>query len=161
MSAHNVAQIVNFLAISDSLGTAGQPLPAQFPDIRQAGYQVVINLAMPDSTNALPHERELVVEQGMDYVHIPVVWEAPTMHDLDRFFEIMERYRDRKIFVHCALNMRVSAFVLLYRVIRLGVSLPEAGRALLTLWTPNAIWQSFIDETLSSYGVRGAVGETA
>ncbi len=152
MSTDEVRRILNFREISDSLGTAGQPTAAQFADIRDAGYEVVINLAMPDSTNALPNESELVGDQGMDHVHIPVVWEEPTGEDLERFFEALDEYQGRKVFVHCALNWRVSAFVFLLRVIKLGDPVQTALRALHEVWQPNPTWHQFISNTLQSHG---------
>jgi SAM-dependent methyltransferase len=144
-----IEQVLNFQAVSNTIGTAGQPAPEQFASIRAAGYEVVVNLAMPDSTNALPNEAELVTGQGMDYVHIPVVFESPTMADLQRFCETMVRYRCHRVFVHCALNWRVSAFVLLYRVLYLGVPYSEAEKSLQQIWKPDAIWQALIDDALA------------
>jgi protein tyrosine phosphatase (PTP) superfamily phosphohydrolase (DUF442 family) len=138
----------SYLAISPTLGTAGQPTPEQLAAIRAAGYEVVVNLAVPDSPNALPNEEELVTAQGMAYVHIPVVWEAPTAEDLDRFFTVMDRNRGRRVFVHCALNMRVSCFVFLYRVLRLGVPADAAWQDVLAIWEPNPVWQQFVDDAL-------------
>ncbi len=149
-------QILNFLPISTHLGTAGQPTPEQFATIRAAGYEVVINLAMPTSTNALPKEAALVREQGMEYVHIPVVWEAPTLTDLERFLAVMDRLQGKKVLVHCALNMRVSCFVLLYRVLRQGVPLDEARETMLTIWQPDLVWQSYIERCLAHYGYGSA-----
>jgi protein tyrosine phosphatase (PTP) superfamily phosphohydrolase (DUF442 family) len=146
--------ICSFLSISDSCGTAGQPTPAQFADVKAAGYEVVVNLAMPNSSNALANERELVTGQGMEYVHLPVVWENPTDADLDTFFRVMAGYQSRKVFVHCALNYRVSAFMLLHRVIVQGVSFDEAKEALNAIWEPNETWRSFISHSLARYGVE-------
>lgn len=144
-----MAKVVNYLAVSERVGTGGQPTPEQFVELQAAGYEVVINLAMPTSTGALPDEKRLVLAQGMGYEHIPVVWESPTMRDLERFFDVMDRHRDKKVFVHCALNYRVSAFIFLYRVLRLGES-PEAARAAMAkIWTPNETWQRFIDQALA------------
>ena len=152
MSRRGVEQVLNYLCISENIGTAGQPMEDQFADIRASGYEVVINLAMPDSTNALPNEAELVTGQGMDYVHIPVLWGDPKDDDVDRFFEVMGRYRGRKVLVHCALNWRVSCFVFLYRVIRLGVPNEMARGTLLKMWEPNPTWQRFIEKSLIRYG---------
>ncbi|HET90511.1 MAG TPA: hypothetical protein ENN99_07215, partial [Chloroflexi bacterium] len=96
--------ILNYLRISDTLGTAGQPIAEQFAAIRAAGYEVVINLAMPDSIGALPDEGELVATQGMEYVHNPVVWESPTAADRERFLAAMEQHHGRKVFVHCVVR---------------------------------------------------------
>jgi protein tyrosine phosphatase (PTP) superfamily phosphohydrolase (DUF442 family) len=144
-------QICNYLPIG-RIGTAGQPTAGQFAAIRAAGYRVVINLAMPDSTGALPNEADLVAEQGITYIHIPVVWEAPTLQDLERFFVVMDVHRAEKVFVHCALNWRVSAFTFLYRVLRLGVPQEEAMGTLLQIWQPNPVWRHFIDQALTQHG---------
>jgi protein tyrosine phosphatase (PTP) superfamily phosphohydrolase (DUF442 family) len=145
-------RIPNFLEISDQLGTAGQPGREQFAAIRRAGYEVVINLAMPDSTNALPDEADLVRGEGLEYVHIPVVWEAPTLADLERFLAVMDRYRGRKVLVHCAMNLRVSCFVLLYRVLRQGVPLDEATETMHRIWQPDEVWQDFLQRSLAHDG---------
>jgi protein tyrosine phosphatase (PTP) superfamily phosphohydrolase (DUF442 family) len=147
--------IVNYLKISERLGTGGQPSAEQFSEIKAAGYEVVVNLAMPDSTNALPNEAELVCEQGMEYVHIPVVWEDPQDKDLDRFLQTMARNRRRKVFVHCVVNWRVSCFVYLYRVIEQGVARKVAEQSLLEIWKPEPVWHSFIERSLVRCGVSG------
>ena len=144
-------KIRNYLRISGTLATAGQPAPEQLAAIRNAGYQVVINLAMPTSAGALPNEAQLVAALGMDYVHIPVAWESPTAADLEHFFAAMASYQGRQVFVHCAMNMRVSAFVLLYRVIRQGVPLETAREALSRIWEPDSTWQRFIDDSLGRH----------
>ena len=144
-----LTDIRNYLAISPTLATAGQPTAKQFEALAQAGYTVIINLALSTSDNAIPNEAELVKSLGMTHFHIPVVWEAPTPTDLEIFFKVMERNRDYKTLVHCALNMRVSAFVYLYRVLRLGVEESVARADLHRIWQPNPTWQAFIDERLT------------
>jgi uncharacterized protein (TIGR01244 family) len=144
-------QIYNFIPISDRVATAGQPSEAQFADIRAAGYEVVVNLAPPSSTNAIAHEQDLVEAQGMQYVYIPVAWEEPTLDDVDRFFNTLEKNLDKPVFVHCALNMRVSAFVYLYRRIRQHEDHEEAIADLNKIWTPNATWQTFINTVIAHY----------
>jgi protein tyrosine phosphatase (PTP) superfamily phosphohydrolase (DUF442 family) len=138
-------QIRNFLPLSELVGTAGQPAAEQFAAVRAAGFEVVINLAMPNSANALPDERGIVTGLGMDYVHIPVAWEAPSMEEARRFFRAMDAAAGRKVFVHCAMNMCVSAFMYLYRTVREGVDPDVAAVDLQRLWTPNPTWQHFLD----------------
>jgi protein tyrosine phosphatase (PTP) superfamily phosphohydrolase (DUF442 family) len=153
MPASNVERIVNYLNISDTLATAGQPVRRQFRDIKAAGYDLVINLAMPDSPNALHDEAELVAAHGMEYVHIPVVWEKPTTDDLERFFEVLAANENRRTFVHCALNMRVSVFVYLYRVLRQAVPPEVAREAVLQIWQPDPVWSQFLSDSLARHGV--------
>jgi protein tyrosine phosphatase (PTP) superfamily phosphohydrolase (DUF442 family) len=142
--------IRQFLPISDTLATAGQPTEAEFAALVQAGYEIVINLALPTSDHALPNEKSTVEGLGMVYVAIPVVWENPTLADLDQFFQAMDIHQGRKILVHCALNMRVSAFVYLYRVLKLGLDPALAQRDLFAIWQPNERWQRLIDEAMAS-----------
>ncbi len=117
--------------------------------IRAAGYEVIINLAMPTSPNAIPDEQNLVNSLGMSYLHIPVDFDAPSVNDFEAFSQAMTDLDGKKVFVHCAANMRVSAFVFLYRVLFLGINNSEAERDLTAIWQPSPTWKKFIDEQLS------------
>ena len=74
----------------------------------------------------MPDEGKLVAEDGPTYVNIPVSWQQPTYEDFELFSAVMNGARDRKVLVHCQLNMRASAFTFLYRVIHEGVPPEEA-----------------------------------
>jgi protein tyrosine phosphatase (PTP) superfamily phosphohydrolase (DUF442 family) len=148
----SLSQIYNFHPVSNRLGTAGQPTQQQFQIVRDAGFQAVINLALPTSDNALPNEGSIVTGLGMSYVHIPVEFNAPTANDFRAFCGMMETFADRPVFVHCAANMRVSAFVFLYRVLYQRVPRSDAERDLHTLWQPNEIWTRFIQQQLQNHG---------
>jgi protein tyrosine phosphatase (PTP) superfamily phosphohydrolase (DUF442 family) len=152
MNESALTSICNYLRISAVLATAGQPTPEQFPQIREAGYDTIINLALSTSDHAITHEPILVRQLGMQHIHLPVVWEAPTLGDLELFFRVMEANKTRKVFVHCAKNMRVSVFVYLYRVLKAHTSEAAALEDLHRIWQPNSIWQSFIDKALDHYG---------
>ncbi|MCV3217545.1 protein tyrosine phosphatase family protein [Plectonema radiosum NIES-515] len=141
--------IYNFLKISDTVATSGQPNSEQFSAIKKAGYQVIVNLALPESPNALKDEKQIVESQGMQYVHIPVVWEKPTLENVTEFFRVMEANADKQVFVHCAANMRVSAFIYLYRRLHQGISDEDAKKDLQKIWIPNEIWQNFIEQVMS------------
>ncbi len=145
MTAVDVKAIRDYLAIAPTLATAGQPTAEQFVALAQAGYQVVINLALSTADTAIPHEAELVKSLGMTHFHVPVVWDAPTPMDLEIFFRVMERNSRHSIFVHCARNQRVAVFVYLYRILRQGVDEATARVDLYRIWQPNPTWQAFID----------------
>jgi uncharacterized protein (TIGR01244 family) len=146
-----IEDIYNFLKLSDSVATSGQPTEAQFAAIKASGYQVVVNLALTSSSNALPNEQEIVESLGMEYVHIPVVWENPTLDDVARFFNIVEANADKPVFVHCAANMRVSAFMYLYRRIHETMSEEQIKGDLHQIWIPNENWQNFIQQAIEHY----------
>ena len=65
-------------------------------------------------------EAEIVRSLGLSYIHIPVNFAAPTEADLQQFCDAMDANANKKRFLHCAMNKRVSAFIGLYRVIRLN-----------------------------------------
>jgi protein tyrosine phosphatase (PTP) superfamily phosphohydrolase (DUF442 family) len=126
--------------------------------VKEAGYDVVINLALGTTPRDLSNEADLVTGQGMDYIHIPVIFDNPTDADLTRFFDAMDENQDKKRFVHCIANMRVSAFVFLYRVLRQGMAPDEARAMMQRIWQPNAVWQRFIDDTLAQRHTEGSTG---
>ena len=147
-----LSEIYSFQAVGDRLGTAGQPTEGQFRIVREAGFEAVVNLALPTSDNALANEGSVVTGLGMSYVHIPVDFKAPSSQDFQAFCRVMEAFDDRPVFVHCAANMRVSAFVFLYRVLCQRVPISEAERDLHAIWHPDEIWSRFIRDQLKIHG---------
>jgi protein tyrosine phosphatase (PTP) superfamily phosphohydrolase (DUF442 family)/predicted kinase len=142
--------IINFRRLSDSLITGGQPTEAELALAAAAGAEVVINLGRLDPAYALPDERGTVGELGLTYEHIPVAWAEPTAADLDAFFAAMDRHAGRPLLVHCAANYRASAFIMLYRVHRLGWQVEDARPDLDAIWDPAEYpqWQAFIEAAL-------------
>ncbi len=143
--AHVIEDIFNHLRIDDRLATGGQPSAGQFDEIAAAGFAAVINLALPTSDDAISNEGELVSARGMTYVHIPVNFQIPARSDYETFAAIMKVFADRKVFIHCAMNMRVSAFIFLYRVQHEGADTETALTDLHRVWEPGKVWQQFID----------------
>ena len=82
---NRLSGIYNFRAIGERLGTAGQPKEEQIQMVRDAGFQAVVNLALPTSDNALPNEGSLVTALGMAYVHIPLDFKKPDAQDFRAF----------------------------------------------------------------------------
>ena len=150
-SQTKLSEIYSFRAVGDRLGTAGQPTPAQFGMIQESGFEAVINLALPTSDNAIPNEGSVVTSLGMSYVHIPVDFKAPTSQDFRAFCRVMEAFDDRPVFVHCAANMRVSAFVFLYRVMFQHIPVAQAERDLHAIWQPDKVWSRFIQDELQNH----------
>ncbi|MEA5478706.1 protein tyrosine phosphatase family protein [Pseudanabaena galeata UHCC 0370] len=145
-----IEDILNYRYISDKLATSGQPTATELELISQAGYKTVLNLAPPTASNALSEEEAIATGLGMNYINIPVVWDNPTMADFNQFCDVMNNHKDKPIFVHCAMNMRVSAFMYLYRYLKMGVPASDAYSAMKTVWEPNATWQRFIETAITS-----------
>ena len=144
-----------YLRISERVGTAGQITYDEIEAVKKAGFDIVINLAPADEErNQL--EGYLDTEQGMAYVQIPVSWEEPSQRDLQLFFDVMKANKDRNVFVHCFANMRVSAFVYLYRTLLLGEAENVARADLAKIWDPatQPQWVAFIEEARKAAGSR-------
>ena len=82
----------------------------------------------------------------MTYIHIPVPFEAPTPEHLRKFFGFMNELSEEKVFVHCAVNARVSAFVFKYLTMERKMQAEKATTPLLAQWLPqmNLIWKNFL-----------------
>ena len=139
-----IENIRNYIRVSDRIASSGQPERRQFKDIAEARYEAVINLAMPDSDTAIPEEGNVVTSLQMTYVHIPVPFDAPDVFHLRDFLNVMGALSHRKVWVHCVVNYRVSAFLYQYCRLVCGASPQEAKRVMLASWEPNEIWQRFM-----------------
>ena len=140
--------IYNYRRLSEEIATAGQPSEEELAAVAHAGFEVVVNLALHDAEYSLPEECRTVESLGMRYVHIPVVWERPLRSDLERFFELMDELSDKRVFVHCAANKRVSVFMALYRQRRQGWSADAVMPDVLAIWEPDDVWRRFLEEMI-------------
>lgn len=138
--------IYNYRRLTDAVATAGQPTEEELEAVAQAGFEVVINLALHDAEYSLPDEPGTVATLGMRYIHIPVEWERPSRADLERFFEVMDELTGRRLFVHCAANKRVSVFMALYRRLRQGWPPDAVMPDVLAIWEPDPVWSTYLSE---------------
>jgi protein tyrosine phosphatase (PTP) superfamily phosphohydrolase (DUF442 family) len=145
----SLEDIFNYLPLSESLITAGQPTEMQLVTVRSSSYQLVVNLALGSAHNALADEKSTVESLGMEYVHIPVEFDRPTIADFDKFCALMQKNGDRPMLVHCAANFRVSAFIYLYRRVHQGWGEADAVVDLQKIWQPNEVWQKFIASVIT------------
>lgn len=144
MDAEHTCQVFDWLWSSGQL--SGKDI-ARLPAF---GIEVVINLATPASSKALPGEAEMVAREGICYFQIPVEWEHPRLEQLEQFFRLMQALEGKRLWLHCAMNMRVSAFVYLYRRLVRAESDADAAYPMREVWKPNAVWQAFIDKALAA-----------
>src|SRR5258706_1762806 len=144
--------IYNYMLLNDQLSSSGPPTGEQMKSVAEAGVQVVINLAPHDAQHALPNESELVNSLGMEYINIPITWRAPEPEALPHFMDTMDAHTTKKIHVHCEANYRASAFIMMYRVLRLGWKKEDAIPVMENMWNPEdfPIWQKIIHEQLAN-----------
>ena len=145
MDAENTHQVF------DWLWSSGQLSERDIRSLPALGIDVVVNLALPTASNALPGEAELVTGQGMAYAHIPVIWDDPRPEQFTQFVGVLNAFAGRKAWVHCAKNMRVSAFIFLYRKLVLVEGEEQATFPMRVVWHPNETWQAFIDQVCAEH----------
>ena len=137
-------QIFNYLRIDDNFSTSGQPSESDFELISQAGFQTVINLAPHNVENSLKDEAGLLQSLSIEYVHIPVDFFNPKEIDFRTFCDALNKRRGQKEWIHCAANMRVSAFLFRYRTEQLGMDALQAKFDLNQIWDPSDYWKPFM-----------------
>jgi protein tyrosine phosphatase (PTP) superfamily phosphohydrolase (DUF442 family) len=151
--AQSLDDIVNYREYSATFASAGQPTAEQLELVRDAGFERVIYIAFSTDRNAVANEDRLVRDLGMEYVQIPVVWDAPTVADYESFVAVMQRDPGRKTLLHCQINARASAFGFLYRVLEQDVPIGQAKADMNTVWEPNETWRELIFDVLEARGV--------
>lgn len=137
-------QAPNVVVISPKVVTSGQPTAEALTHLAEQGFKAVIYLAPPTVPDAIPNESNIVLQQGLEFVNIPITFGKPTEADFEQFVEAMNRFRDRKVLVHCQVNMRASSMTFLYRVI-VGREPPEqAYESVARVWAPEGPWKRLL-----------------
>lgn len=140
-----INDIINVIHYNNNLSSSGQPTKQEFACIQQADYEVVVNLAPYDFIeNPLKNEEKIVTGLGLTYYHIPVDFKNPTEKDFKQFCEIFKNEAGKKIWVHCAVNMRGSAFVYKYRTLVAGENKEICVWDLREVWEPFGVWKKFV-----------------
>ena len=152
-TAQSLDDVTNYREYSATFASAGQPTEAQMSLIKDAGFERIVYIAFSTDRNAIANEDKLVRDLGLDYVHIPVVWNAPTVADFETFAAVMQRDPDKKTLLHCQVNARASAFAFLYRVLHQNVPIADAKADMNTVWAPNETWRELIFDVLEAHGV--------
>ncbi len=144
----------NTFQVFDWLWTSGQLSESDITNLPKYGIRTVINLLPPHSATALRGESEKITALGMNYLQIPVKWEQPTLEQLEQFCIALRTHEGRPCWVHCANNMRVSAFLYIYRSIFLNDPEEVACDPMIEIWEPNPIWKTFIDDAMRQFAKR-------
>ena len=147
LQSSNLKKIFNYYKVPDLFETSGQPNNKQLISIANGGYEAVINLA-PNTTieGRIINEEAILKSNNIAYIHIPVDFNNPLDEDFNKFVAALEQNKHKKIWVHCAANMRVSAFVFKYRRDVLGQSPKNIEEDLEAIWVPNKTWGSFLEK---------------
>ena len=157
----NIAQgdelAVNHVVINDRLHTSGQPESAQLSGLAERGFEMVINLAPPTTQGAIATEGQLVAEDGIVYVNIPVDWRNPTYADFALFSGVLNQSGDRQVLIHCQVNKRASMFTFLYQVVHEHVPVETAFEFVKQVWVPEDQWVVFGNMVLERHHIDSEI----
>lgn len=149
----SLRELTNYREYSPLLSSSGQPSAEQLEDVRDAGFERVVFLALSDSQGSLAGEDSIVKKLGMEFAHIPVDWDKPRPDDFYLFAGLMSGSAKKKTLVHCQVNFRASTFSFLYRVLHEDVPLADAKDDLYSVWVPNPTWREMIFDVLEDNGI--------
>jgi protein tyrosine phosphatase (PTP) superfamily phosphohydrolase (DUF442 family) len=151
-SAVELAGIPAYVEYSPTFSSSGQPTAAQLQLLKEKGFQRIAYIAYTDHEKSLPAEDRLVKELGMDYLQVPVDWNAPAKSDFYLFAGAVQKEPSKRTLLHCQVNYRASAFAFLYRVVYDDVPIAKAKRDLNQIWKPNETWRKLIFDVLEENG---------
>ena len=148
---NRIENILNYIKNTESLSTSGQPTEKEFLLIKNEGFEVVINIR-PESEMQYVFDEKLIVESlEMKYLKIPMTFDTLNKKILTKFFQTMEEQKEKKVFVHCHHNIRVSGLLAFYRIIKLGWTKEDAYRELGRMMEVNLMLKDFFDYHINGY----------
>ena len=157
-------ELFNYYEYSDDLASSGQPTREQYPAVAAAGVEAVINLVPTTDPDTYADEGDVARGLDLDYVHIPINWEAPSRADFEAFRAVMAWFKGKRILVHCYANARASAFVYLWRITDAGHARAEARATMTDIWDWNEgyelenveQWRVFIESIENALPTQGS-----
>jgi len=114
----------------------------------------VIYLAPPTVHDAVRDEALIVASQGLVFVNIPIRFDGPTDADYEAFAAALKGLGNRKVLVHCQVNLRASSMVFLYRAIVLKEDPKPAYDAVEKVWVPEGPWRRLIEDELRKHHIN-------
>lgn len=148
---------INHLVYDDAFASAGMPNAAFIEKLGRDGVDVVINVAPPGASGSLEDEADLVAAAQMAYLNIAVDWNEPSQNQVEQFLDYMKMQQGKRVFLHCQMNMRATAFAMLHRVINQGIDPAKALADMHTIWEPNRTWAQLINLALDNHSVDFAI----
>jgi protein tyrosine phosphatase (PTP) superfamily phosphohydrolase (DUF442 family) len=142
VQAENTYQIFNWL------WTSGHLTAEDISELPHYGIKHLINLAPPNASLVLPGEAEMASGLGINYFQLPVTWAEPEPEKLATFIKLLSSLDGENTWVHCVKNMRVSAFIYVYRKLHLNEDDETASFPMKHIWQADEVWARFIAQAI-------------
>lgn len=102
--------MTNFKQIKDDLFIGSQPTERDLMEAKECGIRTVIDMRLPGETAA--SNADLVRNNGLDYVNVPVNKTALSEQQIDELAQAMQRTEGPHL-LHCATGMRAALLLAL------------------------------------------------
>jgi uncharacterized protein (TIGR01244 family) len=155
-------RIDNFAKVDDSYFRGAQPVGRDYADLAALGIKTVINLTSGE--DAIDDERQVVEQNGMRYVHIPMsTRRAPSDQEIATFLAAVTASGTQPVYVHCVGGRhRTGVMTAIYRMTKDGLSADQAFKEMKQFkYGPDFLHPEF-KRFVYEYGVkRAAIAVTA
>lgn len=144
----------NVVSIDATLVTSGQPSAQALGELGAEGFEAVIYLAPSSVSDAVADEPRILAKQGIEWVHLPIPFGAPTAAHFEAVSAALTRLKHKKVLVHCQINLRASTMVFLHRVVQRREAPASAYQAVSRVWSPEGPWRDMAQGVLQQHGVE-------
>jgi protein tyrosine phosphatase (PTP) superfamily phosphohydrolase (DUF442 family) len=119
------AEVSNFGKVSDTIFRGGAPSDHTLEKLAQSGIHTVVDLRMDGDGTV--HEEEKAHTLGMQYVHIPMGFNQPSLDKITKFLAIALNPDSGGVFVHCRQGAdRTGTLCAIYQRLMNGWSMNQA-----------------------------------
>jgi protein tyrosine phosphatase (PTP) superfamily phosphohydrolase (DUF442 family) len=149
----NLLKINNYYEYNPQLAAGGQPTPEQLTELKNAGFQLIINISPVSARNALPNEHQSVENTGMDYIHFPIDCSNLRPFHYLTIKALLQSSEGKKIFMHCGANIKTSNLIHIYHVLEKWIDESVSLKTLLKIQNPEEKWFQYF-KTMGMKGIK-------
>lgn len=145
--------IKNFISHNQWISSGSRPTAEQIIELRQNGFDAVLNIVPLTAKNPLPDENVIVESLDMQYVHLPLDYTDVAPELYESFKNALHGLSTKKVFVHCGGNIYSSNLLHMFLVLETGMDESSSLQLVLKVHTPSDIWFRFFE----SFGMQHQV----
>ena len=103
----------NIIKINDQFGVQGQLTPEQLQNLKNTGFQSLLNLRSPDEEGFLHDEQQLAEAAGLQYLNLAVNPGKIDGELTEQFIQHLDCL-EKPTLIHCKSGMRAGLIGLIY-----------------------------------------------
>lgn len=143
--------VPRYFEVNENIATGAQPTTNGVAMLKEKGFDAIVNISPVSTPNFLQNEDKVSSIAGLDYVHFPVDCSNLKDQHYTGVADIMKKFNDKKVFIHCGGNIKSSNLMHMYQVLELGVNEEESHDELLKIQDPEDKWYVYFKK----FGMKG------